>query len=237
MNDIVAFIFARGGSKGLPRKNLLNFCGKPLIAWSIEQARSVAQIDRVIVSTDDEEIAETARRYGAEVPFMRPVELAQDNSPEWLAWRHGLEFLKESNGVYPKVMVSIPTTSPLRSLLDIENCINLYLKEKPDAVITVTAANRNPYFNMVQQDEHGFSVLVCQNENHVFNRQQAPEVFDITTVAYVLRPEFVLNHNTIFDGTLRHVVVPHERAIDIDNQFDFDLAEFIYKRGQQKAFL
>lgn len=236
MNDIVAFIFARGGSKGLPRKNLLNFCGKPLIAWSIEQAKSVVKIDRVIVSTDDEEIAETAKYYGAEVPFMRPAELAQDNSPEWLAWRHALEFLKESNGVCPKVMVSIPTTSPLRSPLDIENCIDLYLKENPDAVITVTAANRNPYFNMVRQDEDGFSVLVCQNKNHVFNRQQAPEVFDITTVAYVLRPEFVLTHDTIFDGTLKQVEVPYERAVDIDNQFDFDLAEFIYNQSQQKAF-
>ena len=107
---IVAFIFARGGSKGLCGKNILPLAGKPLIAWSIEQALSVSRIDRVIVSTDSTEIAAIALKNGAEVPFIRPAELAGDDSPEWLSWRHALNYVYETTGVFPETMVSVPTT-------------------------------------------------------------------------------------------------------------------------------
>ena len=126
----VAFIFARGGSKGLPGKNIRPLGGKPLIAWSIEHALAIKRIARVIVSTDSEEIAAVARDYGAEVPFIRPAELARDDSPEWLAWRHALNFLRETTGELPEVMVSVPTTAPLRLALDIENCLDEYEKAK-----------------------------------------------------------------------------------------------------------
>ena len=121
---VVAFIFARGGSKGLPGKNIRPLGGKPLIAWSIEHALAVKRIERVIVSTDSEEIAAVARDYGAEVPFIRPAELAQDDSPEWLSWRHALNYLGETTGALPEVMVSVPTTAPLRLAIDIENCLD-----------------------------------------------------------------------------------------------------------------
>ena len=122
--SIVGFIFARGGSKGLPGKNIRPFCGKPLIAWSIDHARAVSRIDRVIVSTDSHEIAEVALAAGAEVPFIRPAELAQDNSSEWLAWRHALNFVRQTDGALPEVMVSIPTTAPLRVPDDIKRCVD-----------------------------------------------------------------------------------------------------------------
>ena len=124
----VAFIFARGGSKGLPGKNIRPLVGKPLIAWSIEHALAVKRIERIIVSTDSEEIATVARNYYAEVPFFRPAELAQDDSPEWLAWQHALNYLFETSGVLPEVMVSVPTTAPLRLAIDIENCLDEYEK-------------------------------------------------------------------------------------------------------------
>ena len=146
---VIAFIFARGGSKGLPGKNIRLLGGKPLIAWSIEHALAVKRIERIIVSTDSEEIAVVAREYGAEVPFIRPAELARDNSPEWMAWRHALNYLSESTGVLPEVMVSVPATAPLRHALDIENCLDEYEKSDADIVITVTEAHRSPYFNMV----------------------------------------------------------------------------------------
>ena len=120
---IVAFIFARGGSKGLPGKNIRLLDGKPLIAWSIEHALAVKLIDRVIVSTDSDEIAAVAIEYGAEVPFMRPPELACDNSPEWFAWQHALDFLRANEGDMPNMFVSVPATAPLRSPDDIEKCI------------------------------------------------------------------------------------------------------------------
>ena len=232
MNNVVAFIFARGGSKGLPRKNVLNFCGKPLIAWTIDQAKSVQKIDRVIVSTDCEEIARLAVKYGAEVPFMRPTELAQDTSPEWDSWRHAINYIREEQGSYPEAIVSVPTTSPLRSISDIEKCIDVFQKEKPDAVITVTDAQRNPYFNMVKETKNGRSSLVCEPAENISNRQTAPKVYDMTTVAYVVKPEFVNENRRLFDGDVVHVHVPRERAIDIDHKIDFDLAELIMKRSQ-----
>jgi CMP-N-acetylneuraminic acid synthetase len=220
-----AFIFARGGSKGLPGKNIRLLHGKPLIAWSIEHALAVRRIERVIVSTDSEEIAAVARAYSAEVPFIRPAELAQDNSPEWLAWRHVLNYLRESNGNFPKVMVSLPATAPLRLPIDIENCLDEYEKGYADMVITVTDAHRNPFFNMVKVNADGTVGLVIPPSSEIARRQDAPTVFDMTTVAYVARSEFVMTHDRTFDGLVRAVHVPRERAIDIDTLLDFQIAE------------
>jgi len=223
----VAFIFARGGSKGLPGKNIRPLNGKPLIAWSIEHALSVKRIDRVIVSTDSDEIAELARQYGAEVPFMRPAELAGDNSPEWLAWRHALNYLRESTGALPEVMVSVPTTAPLRLPIDIENCLDEYEKGDADMVITVTDAHRSPYFNMVKANADGSVGLVNPPQSAIARRQDAPLVYDMATVCYVAHPVFVMTHNATFEGKVKAVHVPSERAIDIDTLLDFQIAESI----------
>jgi len=222
---VVGFIFARGGSKGLPGKNVRPLAGKPLIAWSIEHARAVHRIERVIVSTDSYEIADVARQYDAEVPFMRPHELSHDTSPEWLAWRHGLNYLLEKEGSLPDVMVSIPTTAPLRLPLDIENCLDEYEKTNSDIVITVTDAHRSPYFNMVKENADGTVGLVIPSQTALIRRQDTPEVFDITTVAYVVRSEFIMRCGGVFEGKVRHVHVPPERSLDIDTLLDFNIAE------------
>ena len=223
--SVIAFIFARGGSKGLPGKNIRQLQGKPLIAWSIEQAHAVKRIDRVIISTDSEDIAAVARKYGAEVPFIRPTELALDNSPEWLAWRHALIYQLETDGKLPQVMLSIPATAPLRLPVDIENCLDKYEEGDADMVITVTEAHRSPYFNMVKANADGTVCLVIPPPSAIARRQDVPKVFDITTVAYVARPEFVMTHNSVFEGRVRAVHVPVERAIDIDTLLDFQVAE------------
>ena len=233
MSDVIAFIFARGGSKGLPGKNILNFCGKPLIAWSIEHAKSSSRINRVIVSTDCKDIAEIALLHGAEVPFIRPSELAQDDTPEWLAWQHALRFIKEKTYKFPKMLVSIPTTSPLRSVDDIDACIDLFERRNPDAVITVSEARRNPYFNMVCQDDNGCSILACPPIDKIYTRQNSPKIFDMTTVAYVVNPNFVMKKKSLFDGIVYHIQIPYERAFDIDNKIDFDFAELLMMRKQQ----
>ena len=222
----IAFIFARGGSKGLPGKNIRRLGGKPLIAWSIEHSQAVKRIQRVIVSTDSEEIAKVARDYGAEVPFIRPAELARDDSPEWMAWRHALNYLLEKEGELPEVMLSVPATAPLRSPLDIENCLDEYEKDNADMVITVTDAHRSPYFNMVKFNVDGTVGLVIAPQSAIARRQDAPIVYDMATVAYVIRPEFVMTHNSHFQGRVRAVHVPYERAIDIDTLLDFQMAEF-----------
>ncbi len=230
----VAFIFARGGSKGLPGKNIRPLGGKPLIAWSIEHALSVKRVERVIVSTDSEEIAAVARDFGAEVPFMRPSELAQDTSPEWLAWRHALNYLRESTGVLPEVMVSVPTTAPLRLTVDIENCLDEYEKGNVDMVITVTEAHRSPYFNMVKTKADGTVGLVNPPQSAIARRQDAPVVYDMATVCYVANSEFVMTHNAIFEGKVKAVHVPIERAIDIDTLLDFQIAESLLNIREHK---
>jgi CMP-N-acetylneuraminic acid synthetase len=229
----VAFIFARGGSKGLPGKNIRILGGKPLIAWSIEHALTVNQIERVIVSTDSEEIAAVARDYGAEVPFIRPEELARDDSAEWLAWRHALNYLLESTGALPEIMVSVPATAPLRLPLDIENCLDEYEKGDVDMVITVTDAHRNPYFNMVKTCADGTVGLVNPPQSAITRRQDAPVVYDMTTVCYVAKSTFVMNQNAIFEGQVKAVHVPIERAIDIDTLLDFQIAESLLDKREQ----
>jgi len=231
---VVAFIFARGGSKGLPGKNILPLGGKPLIAWSIEHALAVRRIERVIVSTDSEEIVAVARIYGAEVPFIRPAELAWDDSPEWLAWRHALNYLLESTGSLPEVMVSVPTTAPLRLSLDIENCLDKYEKGDADMVITVTDAHRSPYFNMVKTNADGTVGLVNPPQSAITRRQDAPVVYDMATVCNVANPEFVMTHNATFEGRAKAVHVPPERAIDIDTLLDFQIADILLKIREHK---
>jgi N-acylneuraminate cytidylyltransferase len=224
MSRYVALICARSGSKSLPGKNIKPLNGVPLIGWSIKVAKQVERISRVIVSTDSEEIAKIALEYGAEVPFMRPNELAQDDSPEWLVWKHALDYLKNQNNEIDGLVV-VPTTAPLRSKEDINNCINEFEKGNVDVVITVSNAHRSPYFNMVKTNQNGFSSLVISTKEKITRRQEVPEVFDMTTVAYVAKPGFVLKNHGIFDGRVRCVHIPSERSLDIDTPLDFKIAE------------
>lgn len=232
--NAVAFIFARGGSKGLPGKNTRLLGGKPLIVWSIERALAVHRISRVIVSTDSEEIATISRDHGAEAPFLRPAELATDESPEWLSWRHGLEYLRETTGSFPEVIVSVPSVAPLGLPIDIENCIDEYEKGSSDVVITVTKAHRSPYFNMVKLNLDGTYGLVDTSITSTYRRQDAPAVYDMTTVCYVANSEFVMSHNSIFEGRIGAVHIPIERAIDIDSPLDFQIAEYLYNLREQE---
>lgn len=229
MSRIFAFVFARGGSKGLPGKNLLPIGGTPLIAHSIKIAKAIPQISRVFVSTEDAEIKKVAQYYGAEV-IDRPVELAGDKSPEWEAWRHAIKHLEDAGEEFD-TFVSLPSTSPLRSVVDVETAIRA-LDSDTDAVITVTPASRSPFFNMVSREPNGSCRILLASDG--FNRRQdAPEAFDITTVAYILKKEFILKAERLFDGEVKSVVVPKERAVDIDDALDFAFAETLYQRSHQ----
>lgn len=217
---IVAFVFARGGSKGLPRKNLLLLAGKPLVVHSIDVALAMPRVDRVVVSTDDLEIAEVARKAGADVPFLRPAELATDNAPEWLAWQHAIRALREA-GEAVDIFLSLPPTSPLRIPADVDCCLDVLLSSPVDIVVTVRDAERNPYFNMVRQEPDGSVRLAV--DGAFSRRQDAPKIYDMTTVAYVARADFILNAARIFDGKVRAVQIPRGRALDIDNELDMHI--------------
>ena len=221
----IALICARGGSKGLPGKNIKLLNGIPLIGWSIKIAKQIDRISRVIVSTESEEIAKIALEYGAEVPFMRPKELALDDSPEWLVWRHAVDYLEGCENKKKYSLVVLPATAPLRSVEDVNSCIDVFEKGEVDSVITVSEANRNPYFNMVVNDKKGYSSLVILLDKKITRRQDSPKVFDMTTVAYIVNTDFIKTFNGIFDGKVRSVCIPTERAIDIDTVLDFRIAE------------
>jgi CMP-N-acetylneuraminic acid synthetase len=227
MMRAIALICAREGSKGIPGKNLALVGGVSLIARAVHAALGVSHIERVIVSTDGVAIAAAAREAGAEVPFMRPAELAADASPEWLVWRHTLEFLRATTGAFPDALVVVPATAPLREAKDIAHCLEVFERERPDIVITVTHARRNPYFNMVTTDSNGAARLAMQPAAGIIRRQDAPPMFDMATVAYVANPEYVMTANAMFEGRVRAVLVPSERAIDIDEPLDLEVASAI----------
>lgn len=223
----VALICARGGSKGVPGKNLKLLAGHSLIERAVTHALAVSRVDRVIVSTDSPAIADAARAAGAEVPFVRPADLALDTSPEWLVWRHALEYLRGSEGAYPDALLVVPPTAPLRLPSDLDRCLDVFYVGDADVVITVTDAHRNPYFNMVTTDGTGYSTLVIPPSGAVVRRQDAPPVFDVTTVGYVAAPAFVMEHFGLFAGRVRAVHVPGDRALDIDTLFDLQVAELL----------
>lgn len=223
--NIIAFIFARGGSKRVPGKNIRLLAGKPLIAYSIETAKASRYIQRVVVSTDDAEIADIVRQHGAEV-LVRPAELAADNVTAWASWQHAITELSKEKPI--DVTVVLPPTSPLRTPEDVDACIEALVNSDADIVITITPAENNPYFNMVHVDDAGYARLILPTDK--ITRQSVPPVYNITTVAYAARPEFVLHANSLFEGKVGSVVVPSERALDIDTELDFEFAEFLLTR-------
>jgi N-acylneuraminate cytidylyltransferase len=227
MKKHTAFIFARGGSKGLPDKNILEIGGAPLIAWSIKHAKSCSSIERVIVSTDSEKIKTVALEYGADVPFMRPAELATDTASELDAWRHAIKELERIDGHYPEIIISLPATSPLRISSDIDRALERYSEGDVDVVIGVTPAHRNPYFNMVNFDNNRQVHIVGNQIGEIQRRQDAPEVFDITTVVYIANSNHVLNSASLFSGRVGAIHIPQERSLDIDTPYDFAIAKLM----------
>jgi CMP-N-acetylneuraminic acid synthetase len=234
MKDVISFIFARGGSKGLKNKNILSFAGKPLIAWTIEQAQGHPDIDRVLVSTDSLEIAEISKSFGAEVPFIRPPELATDSSSELSSWKHALNFLKKEEGKFPEIFVSLPCTAPLRSQDDITRNLHLLVESGGDLALTVTPSQRSPYFNMVHLQSDSRASVVIDNGSSYTRRQDAPHTYDMTTVAYSAKSNYILETNELLSGKVYATIVDQERAIDIDNSFDFEIAEYLFKKSGKK---
>jgi N-acylneuraminate cytidylyltransferase len=228
---VLGAIFARGGSKRVPRKNLRPLAGKPLIAHTIEAARASAHIERVVVSTDDDEIAEVSEEWGAEVPFRRPADLAGDDAPEHMAWQHAItEINANPDFAEIRAFVCLPTTAPLRAVEDVDRCIGRFLEGDADIVITVASTKQSPYYNMVVLDGEGYARKVIESPATVSRRQAFPEVFAISTVAYAADPQFVLDSVTYFDGRIAAVEVPEERSLDIDTEADLEYADYVLSR-------
>ncbi len=212
----------------MPRKNLRLLGGKPLIVHTIDIARKCPSIDKVIVSTDDAEIAEVARASGAEVPFMRPKELASDSAAKLPVIRHAVDYLESKESYYPDIVVDLDPTSPLRTEADIEACIRMVRDEGADNVFSVTRARRNPYFNMVEIVENKVK-LVKTLPRPVVRRQDAPQVYDMNASIYVWKREVLMKNDSIFLERTRIYEMPGW-ARDIDNETDFEFVEFILEK-------
>jgi CMP-N-acetylneuraminic acid synthetase len=222
----IATICARGGSTGLPGKNVRPLFGKPLIAHTIEHARACPGIERVFVSTDDETIAAAAREAGAEVPFMRPAELATATAPKLPVIRHLVQGV-EAMGLQVDRIVDLDPTSPLRAVDDVLACLQL-LDADTDVVITGYPAEKSPYFNMVELDGQGHAALSKSLPGGVFARQQAPAVYSMNASVYVWWRRTL--DQGIWDGLVRLHVMPRERSIDVDSLIDFELVQLLMSR-------
>ncbi len=227
---VVGFVFARGGSKGLPRKNVLPLAGKPLLAHAIEAALGSRHLERVYVSTDDAEIAAVARQYGAEVPFVRPAEFSGDSAPEALAWLHALDAIERIEGRRVDVFVSVPATAPLRTSEDVDAVIEALMSSDADVAVTVSESRRNPYFSMVTIHDDGIARVVMGKDRAVMRRQDAPVCYDLVPSAYAATPEFVRRGVSVLQARLKAVPIPADRAVDIDDELDLQIAELLLSR-------
>lgn len=227
--NVTCVIGARGGSKGLAGKNIRPLHGKPLIAWSIEQAKACPEITRVVVSTDSEAIAEVAYSYGAEVPFMRPAELANDNAGKWGVWLHALEACDRHYADPIDLFVDLDCTSPLRDVEDISKAIAQFRASKVDAVFSVCEARKNPYFNMLEVVDGCLSM--CKTMLHpVVRRQDAPNVYEHVASIYVLSPAYLRRGTGLLSGCTQGYDIGVSKSLDVDSQFDFEIIEFLMRK-------
>ncbi len=236
--NILCVISARGGSQGVPGKNVRVLMGKPVIAHAIETALSAQEIGRVVVSTDSEAIASAARSAGAQVPFMRPSELAQSDTGKFQVWQHALAACEALDGVRYDLYVDIDCTNPLIEASDVSGAIARFVSLRAasvpvDAVFTVARARRNPYFNLVEPDQAGALRMSKNRGATVLARQSAPPVFEHVAGVYVLDPAYLRRANHLLDGHAQGYEVPEEKAFDIDSELDFLLIEFLLQRRLQ----
>jgi CMP-N-acetylneuraminic acid synthetase len=227
--SVLCVIAARGGSKGLAGKNIRPLLGKPMIAWTIEQALACPDVDRVVVSTDSDAIAQAARTYGADVPFTRPSELAGDAASKWPVWRHALDACERHYGERVDLYVDLDCTSPLRDVEDISRAIAQFRASNVDAVLSVCEARKNPYFNLLEV-EGGSLRLSKTLQTLVVRRQDAPVVYEQVASIYVLSPEYLRRGTSILSGHTVPYDIGRVKSLDVDDELDFELVEYLFRR-------
>ncbi len=234
--EVLAIVPARGGSKGIPRKNIRSFAGHPLIAYSIAAGLQAETVTRVLLSTDDEEIAAVGRRYGAETPFLRPAELAQDRTLDLPVFEHALNWLAEHEGYRPEVVVQLRPTSPIRPVKLVDEAVQLLLQNpQADSVRGVVPAGQNPH-KMWRLDEQGGPMqplLTVEGIAEPYNapRQALPPVYWQTGHVDAIRPSAILQQNSMSGAAILPVQVEPRYTVDIDNPWDWQRAEWLAWNG------
>ena len=226
--NILGLIPARGGSKGLPRKNIKPLLGKPLIAWTIEQALASKYLDKVIVSTDDKEIAEVSKKYSAEVPFIRPKELAEDDTKGINVILHVINWIEKNNKKYDLIILLQPT-SPLRTSENIDNAISLFFLKKANAIVSVCEVDHHPLWtNTLPEDGCMKDFIKPEITNK--NRQELPKCYRLNGAIYLAYWDYLKEQKTFFGKKTFACIMPQDKSIDIDSEIDFELTKIIMKR-------
>lgn len=223
--SILAIIPARGGSKSIPRKNLRLLKGKPLLGWTIETAQNSQYIDRVILSSEDEEIINTAKKYGCEVPFVRPAELARDQTPGIDTVLHAITNI---NVMYDYVLL-LQCTSPLRTTNDIDGCLEFCIEAKANSCVSVAETIERPFWMYTIDNEQRLKQLIY-SEKHLYQRQQLPKVYLLNGAIYIARSEWLLENRSFINEDTLAYAMPRERSLDIDEEYDLQIAEFLFDR-------
>lgn len=231
MVKVLCTICARGGSKGVKNKNVKRLHGKPLIAYTIEQARESGLFEHIVISTDSDLIATVAQEYGAEVFFKRSSEMASDTAGKLEVIK---DAFKRSEAYYQTTfdyLIDLDATAPLRSVQDIVDSYQQFLKDENDNLITAMPSRRSPYFNMVEVDATGKVALSKKLSSSVVRRQDAPKSYDMNASIYIWKRNTLLDENTLFLGKTGLYVMPEERSIDIDTELDFEFVEFLMRKN------
>ncbi len=236
MTETLVIVPARGGSKGIPRKNIRNFAGWPLIAWSIAAGRQAQAVTRVIVSTDDEEIAAVGRQFGAEAPFLRPAEFAQDNSTDLEAFKHALKWLAEHEGYEPEVVVQLRPTSPIRPLGLVDSAVQILLnQQEADCVRGVVPAGQNPHKMWCLPQENGpmTPLLKVEGIAEPYNapRQILPQIYWQTGHIDAIRVDTILKKDSMTGDKIFPLKIDPRYTVDIDNLSDWSKYESIVYSG------
>jgi CMP-N-acetylneuraminic acid synthetase len=229
MVTVLGIIPARGGSKGVPGKNIRMLAGQPLIAWTIMAAQQCTMLNRVIVSTDDEQIKSVAQDFGAEVPFLRPPEYAQDTSLDMEVYLHAIHWLQNNENFIPDIVVWLRPTSPLRTHLDIDAAVTLLLEKDAPVVRAVCPVEHHPYWMKRLENERLAPIFQGISEYDYPQRQLLPPVYRITGAIDITRTANTLQSDTLYGQDIYAYVMPSERSIDIDNELDFVIAEYLMK--------
>ncbi len=230
---ILGIIAARGGSKAIPRKNLALLANKPLIAWTVEVAIQSDSLDRLVISTDDPEIAEVGKKLGAEVPFLRPGELATDTATSMDVILHAIRWFDENESYRPDYILLLQPTSPLRTVTDIHRSIELVLAKRADSVVSVCETRQHPLW-MKGINEDGKLLDLYPQSAVPTRRQDLPPVFALNGAIYLALRTFLLSERTfISDHTYAHVM-PENRSLDVDTPWDLHLADLILRDREHR---
>ena len=224
-------ICARGGSKGVKGKNIRQLAGKPLIGYSIEEAKASGIFEAIAVSSDSEYILDIAKKYGVDYLVKRPDELATDQAAKLPVIRHCAVEVEKQSGITFDVIVDLDATSPLRSVEDIKKAVALLEESGVGNIITATPSRRSPYFNLVELNKNDVVKLSKTLKTAIVRRQDAPKCYDMNASIYVWKREVLLNSDKLFNEDTKLYVMPEERSIDIDSELDFVFVEFLLTRS------